>query len=43
MYITWNKAVRKIHALQCDTQRRSLDPLTNQRHLKYIFFARDIK
>ena len=43
MYITWNKAVRKTYALPCEIRRILLDPLPDQRHIKYELFARDIK
>ena len=43
MCITWNKAVRKMYSLPYHTHRWILGPLTNQRHIKYQLFARDIK
>ena len=43
MCITWNKAVRKMHSLPYHTHRWILGPLTNQRHIKYQLYARDIK
>ena len=43
MCITWNRAVRKMYALPCNTHRWILGPLTSQRHIKYQLFARDIK
>ena len=41
--ITWNKAVRKMFSVPYDTHRWILGPLTNQRHIRYQLFARDIK
>ena len=43
MCITSNKAVKKTCSLPYDTDRWILGPLTNQRHIKYQLFARDIK
>ena len=43
MCITWNKAVRKMNSLPYHTHRWILGPSTNQRHIKYQLFARDIK
>ena len=43
MCITWNKAVRKMYSSPYHTHRWILGPLTNQRHIKYELFARDIK
>ena len=43
MCITWNRAVRKMYSLPYDTHRWILGPLTNQRHLRYQLFARNIK
>ena len=43
MCIILNKAVRKMYSLQYHTHRWILGPLTNQRHIKYQLFTRDIK
>ena len=44
MCITWNKAVRKMYSLSYEEYHRwILGPLTNQHHIKYQLFARDIK
>ena len=43
MCITWNQAVRKMDSLPYHTNRWVLGSLTNQRHIKYQLFARDIK
>ena len=43
MCVIWNKAVRKNYSLPYDSHRWILGPLTNQRHIKYKLFARDIK
>ena len=41
MCITWNRAVRKMYSLPYDAHRWILDPLTNQRQIRYQWFARD--
>ena len=43
MCITWNRAVRKMYSLPYHTHRWILGPLTNQHHIRYQLFARDIK
>ena len=43
MCIIWDKAVRKMFSLSYHTHRWILGLLTNQRHIKYQLFARDIK
>ena len=43
MCIIWNKEVRKMYSLPYHAHRLILGPLTNQRHIKYQLFVRDIK
>ena len=43
MCVTWNRAVKKMYSLPYHTHSWQLGPLTNQLHIKYQLFARDIK